>query len=47
MLHLRCHSGYDCYWIALDGSRLLRGKWFSEAEELQPKFIDAMGRAGK
>jgi hypothetical protein len=47
MLRLECHSGDDYYWIALDGSRLLRGRWVSEAEELQPKFIDAMERAGR
>jgi hypothetical protein len=47
MLHLKCHGGDDYYWIALDGSRLLRGRWLSEAEELQPKFIDAMERAGR
>ena len=47
MLRLECHSGDDYYWIALDGSRLLRGKLLSEADELQPKFIDSMERAGK
>jgi len=26
---------------------LLRGKWLSESEELQPKFIDAMDHAGR
>ena len=44
---IRGHGGDDYYWIALDGSRLLRGRWLSEAEELQPKFIDAMERAGR
>jgi len=33
MLRLECHSGDDYYWIALDGSRLLRGKWLSDADE--------------
>jgi len=47
MLRLECHRGDDYYWIALDGSRLLRGKWLSEADELQPKFIDAMERVGR
>ena len=39
--------GGDYYWIALDGSQLLRGKLLSEADELQPKFIDAVERAGR
>jgi hypothetical protein len=47
MLRLECHSSDDYYWIALDGSRLLRGKWLSEATELQPKSADAMERAGR
>ena len=47
MLRLECHRGDDYYWIALDGSRLLRGKWLPEADELQPKFIDAMERVGR
>jgi hypothetical protein len=39
-------GGY--YWISFDGSRVLRGAdvW-EDAEELQPKFIDAMERAGR
>jgi len=45
MMRLECFGdGY--YWIALDGSRLLRGRTQFEADELQPKFIDAMERAG-
>jgi len=44
---LECHSGDDYYWIALDGRRLLRGKSVFEADELQPKFIDAMERVGR
>jgi hypothetical protein len=47
MLRLERHSGKDYYWIALDGSRLLRGRWVSGAAELQPKFTDAMERAGR
>ena len=47
MLRLECHGSDDYYWIALDGMRLLRGRWLSEAEELQPKFIDAMERRGR
>lgn len=47
MLRLECHSGDDYYWIALDGGRLLRGKSVFEAEELQPKFAEAMERAGR
>lgn len=47
MLRLECHSGDDYYWIALDGGRLLRGKSVFEADDLQPKFIDAMERAGR
>ena len=47
MLRLESHNGDDYYWIALDGSRVLRGKFLSEADELQPKFIDAMERAGR
>jgi hypothetical protein len=46
MLRLRCrYGGY--YWISLDGRRMLRGMALSEADELQPKFNDAMERAGR
>jgi len=45
MLRLECHGG-GFYWISPDGGRLLRGAALWEAEELQPKFIDAMERAG-
>jgi hypothetical protein len=45
MLRLECLSG-GFYWIALNGSRLLRGARLPTAEELQPKFIEAMARAG-
>jgi len=45
MLRLECFdTGYYC--ISLDGRRLLRGSSVGEADELQPKFIDAMERAG-
>ena len=46
MLKLECTKG-GYYWISLDGSRVVRGKVIFEAEELQPKFIDAMERAGR
>jgi hypothetical protein len=46
MLRLECHGG-GFYWISLDGGRLLRGAAVWEAEELQPKFIDAMEGAGR
>jgi hypothetical protein len=45
-LKLECTKG-GYYWISLDGSRVLRGKVIFEADELQPKFIDAMERAGR
>ena len=47
MLRLQCHGSENHYWIALDGSRVLRGRWISEADELQPTFVDAMERAGR
>jgi hypothetical protein len=34
------------YWIAVDGSRVLRGHSFIDAAELQPGFADRMERAG-
>ena len=46
MLRLRCRSGGN-YWIEIDSGRTYRGKTFLNAEELQPKFIDAMERAGR
>jgi hypothetical protein len=46
MLKLECLSG-GFYWISLNGSRLLRGARLPTAEDLQPKFIDAMERAGR
>jgi hypothetical protein len=45
MLRLECLSG-GFYWIALNGSGLLRGARLPTAEELQPKFIEAMARTG-
>ena len=46
MLRLRCRRGGH-YWISLDGSRVLRGRTLVDADELQPKFIDAIERAGR
>jgi hypothetical protein len=46
ILKLECTKG-GYYWISLDGGRVLRGAKLFEAEELQPKFIDAMERAGR
>jgi hypothetical protein len=46
MLRVRCHSGGN-YWIEIDGGRTYRGKTFLNAEELQPKFTDAMECAGR
>ena len=45
-LRIRCRAG-GYYWISLDGRRVLRGKMLFEADELQPKFSDAMERAGR
>jgi len=46
MLRIKCiHGGY--YWISADGHRLRRGMLLSRADDLQPKFIDAMERAGR
>ena len=45
MLRLECHGG-GFYWISLDGARVLRGAKLFEADELQPKFANAMERAG-
>jgi len=33
--------------FSLDGARVLRGEAIWEAEELQPKFADAMEHAGR
>ena len=46
MLRLECLAG-GFYWISLDGSRVLRGAKLFDAEELQPKFADAIERAGR
>ena len=46
MLRLAGRKG-GFYWISLDGSRLLRGAELFGADELQPKFADAMERAGR
>jgi hypothetical protein len=45
-LRLNCRSGGH-YWIALNGRQVRRGKTLTKADELQPKFIDAMERAGR
>jgi hypothetical protein len=46
MLRLdRRGGGY--YWITFEGTQLYRGRSFFRADELQPKFIDAMERAGR
>jgi hypothetical protein len=45
-LRLKCGSG-GYYWISLDGSKMLRGMLLSQADELQPKFTDAMEREGR
>ena len=54
MLRVRCRSGGNYwieidsgYWIEIDSGRTYRGKTFLNAEELQPKFIDAMEHAGR
>jgi hypothetical protein len=46
MLRLKCRAGGN-YWITLDGWQVRRGKTLIKADELQPKFIDAMERAGR
>ena len=46
LLRLLGSSG-GFYWISLDGKRVLKGHALFEADELQPKFIDAMERAGR
>jgi hypothetical protein len=46
MMRVDCVTG-GFYWISLDGTRLLRGPTLLDAEELQPKFVDAMERAGR
>ena len=45
-MRLKCISG-GYYWISPDGRRVLRGMLLSGADELQPKFIEAMERAGR
>jgi hypothetical protein len=37
----------DHYFVAHDGSEVLRGETIEEADELQPGFVDAMERAGR
>jgi hypothetical protein len=46
MLKLECTKG-GYYWVSFDGSRVVRGARLPTADELQPKFTDAMERAGR
>jgi len=39
-------KGGGFYWVSFDGFRLLRGEAFWDADELQPKFVEAMERSG-
>jgi hypothetical protein len=41
----RVAAGY--FWIAVDGTRLLRGTDFDAMDELQPGFAAEMARAGR
>ena len=45
MLRLERRGG-GFYWIALNGSRVLRGNALFNADELQPNFTEAMAEAG-
>jgi hypothetical protein len=45
MLRLERRGG-GFYWIALNGSRLLRGAQLPTADELQPRFTEAKEMAG-
>jgi hypothetical protein len=44
-IRLRARVG-RFYWVAIDGSELLRGDALDMAEELQQSFADAMAKAG-
>ena len=46
MLRLECIDG-GFYWISRDGGRVIRGRASFDAEEMQPKFTEAMERAGR
>ena len=46
MLRVRARKGVY-YWIDRDGHRVIRGKTLLGADLLQPKFLDAMERAGR
>ena len=46
-LRLRANRSGSFYWIAADGSRLLRGDELDTAEELQASFVQAMVQAGE
>ena len=39
-------KGGGFYWVSFVGFRLLRGEAFWDADELQPKFVEAMERSG-
>jgi hypothetical protein len=40
----RVEGGF--YWIARDGTRLMRGEEVDDLDELQPGFVQKMERAG-
>jgi hypothetical protein len=46
MLRLRCR-GVANYWIEINGGQVFRGKTFLKADELRPKFTEAMEHAGR
>lgn len=46
-LRLRASRGGGFYWIANNGSRLLRGDELDSAEEIQENFVQAMILAGR
>jgi len=47
--HIQLHAtrGESFYWIAADGSRLLRGDELDDAQELQPNFVQVMAQVGE
>jgi hypothetical protein len=45
-VQLRAKAG-GFYFVACDGTHVLRGYSLAEAEELQAKFAEAMAKAGK
>jgi hypothetical protein len=46
-LRLRAERSGSFYWVAADGSRLLRGDDLDTAEELQSSFVETMIQAGR